>query len=178
MIKEAIAITRIGLPELNELLTLARQTFVDSFGPLNSEENMRMYMEKAFTEGRMELELKNPESLFFFAKAGEQAIGYLKIKVGKAQTELRDEQAMEVERIYVSAQWQGRKVGQMLMDKAIELAAEGGFRYLWLGVFEANTKAIAFYKRNGFVEFDQHLFILGTDEQRDIMMRREMFLTA
>jgi ribosomal protein S18 acetylase RimI-like enzyme len=81
---------------------------------------------------------------------------------------------MEIERIYVKKEWQSRKIGQLLMDKAIELARAHRAPYIWLGVFEANTKAIAFYQRNGFVAFSQHVFMLGTDEQRDIMMKREL----
>jgi len=62
-------------------------------------------------------------------------------------------------------------VGQVLYEKAIQLAKERKAPYVWLGVWEENPRAIQFYKKNGFVEFDKHLFVLGEDEQTDLMMK-------
>jgi len=81
---------------------------------------------------------------------------------------------LEIERIYVLRKWQGMKVGQLFYHKAIDIARERGYAYVWLGVWEENENAIGFYKRNGFVEFDKHLFTLGDDIQTDIMMRKEL----
>ena len=65
----------------------------------------------------------------------------------------------------------GKKLGQALYEKAIQIANEKKVQYLWLGVWEKNNKAIQFYKKNGFVQFDTHIFKLGNDEQTDIMMK-------
>jgi ribosomal protein S18 acetylase RimI-like enzyme len=169
-----ITISPVQAEELPELLELARSTFYDAFAPVNTEENMRLYMDQNLVADKLAAELRNPESAFYFARAGDERVGYIKLNYGNAQTELRDTRAMEIERIYVKKEWQSRKIGQLLMDKAIELARAHRAPYIWLGVFEANTKAIAFYQRNGFVAFSQHVFMLGTDEQRDIMMKREL----
>ena len=101
-------------------------------------------------------------------------IGYLKINVGQAQTELKDEQALEIERIYVLQQYHGKKVGQLLFEKAIAMAHQMSKSYVWLGVWEENRRALQFYKKNGFIEFDQHIFKLGDDEQTDIMMKLQL----
>jgi ribosomal protein S18 acetylase RimI-like enzyme len=169
-----ITISPVQAEELPELLQLARSTFYDAFAPVNTEENMRLYMDQNLVADKLAAELRNPESAFYFARAGDERVGYIKLNYGKAQTELRDTRAIEIERIYVKKEWQSRKIGQLLMDKALELARAHRAPYIWLGVFEANTKAIAFYQRNGFVAFSQHVFMLGTDEQRDIMMKREL----
>ena len=95
----------------------------------------------------------------------------LKINVGSAQTELKDDKALEIERIYVISKFQGKKIGQLLYDYALDLAMQGKYDYIWLGVWEENQKAIKFYTKNGFVEFDKHVFRLGNDEQTDIMMK-------
>jgi ribosomal protein S18 acetylase RimI-like enzyme len=87
---------------------------------------------------------------------------------------LKDERAMEIERIYVLKDFHGKNVGQLLYQKAIDIALVKKADYVWLGVWEENPRAINFYKKNGFVEFDKHIFVLGDDEQTDIMMRLKL----
>jgi ribosomal protein S18 acetylase RimI-like enzyme len=84
---------------------------------------------------------------------------------------LKDKTALEIERIYVLKDFHGKSVGQMLYKKALEIAQMKKVSYVWLGVWEENPRAISFYKKNGFVEFDKHIFKLGDDEQTDIMMK-------
>jgi diamine N-acetyltransferase len=78
---------------------------------------------------------------------------------------------VEIERIYVQNAYQGLKIGKALFDKAVSVAKERKASYLWLGVWEENHKAIAFYEKNGFLAFDKHIFMLGNDPQTDIMMK-------
>ncbi|PZQ78157.1 MAG: GNAT family N-acetyltransferase, partial [Flavobacterium johnsoniae] len=78
--------------------------------------------------------------------------------------------------IYVLKEFHGKKVGQLLYEKAIQIAKETKSDYVWLGVWEENHRALAFYKKNGFVEFDKHIFRLGNDEQTDIMMKLQLKL--
>ncbi|MBP7822091.1 MAG: GNAT family N-acetyltransferase, partial [Saprospiraceae bacterium] len=101
-------------------------------------------------------------------------IGYLKLNFGSSQTELQDEKALEIERIYVSKEYHGKSVGQLLYDMAIQIAKQKNADYVWLGVWEENPRAINFYKKNGFVAFDKHIFKLGDDEQTDIMMKLKL----
>ena len=98
-------------------------------------------------------------------------MGYLKINLGPAQTELKDSNSLEIERIYVLKSYFGKKVGQLLYEKAASIAKELKLKYIWLGVWEKNERALQFYKKNGFVEFDQHQFVLGEDVQNDILMK-------
>jgi ribosomal protein S18 acetylase RimI-like enzyme len=135
---------------------------------------MKAYLEEGFSNAKLSAELDNPNSEFYFATLNNTVIGYLKINFGLAQTELKDDKALEIERIYVLQEFHGKKVGQLLYDQAIHLAKEKKADYVWLGVWEKNHRAIQFYTKNGFVEFDQHIFVLGDDEQTDIMMRLEI----
>ena len=91
--------------------------------------------------------------------------------MGPSQTELKHETALEIERIYVIQEYQGKKVGQQLYEKAIQVAKEKKAQYVWLGVWEENHKAIQFYNKNGFEVFDKHVFVLGDEKQTDLMMR-------
>jgi ribosomal protein S18 acetylase RimI-like enzyme len=135
---------------------------------------MKAYLEDGFSNAKLSAELDNPNSEFYFATLNNTVIGYLKINFGLAQTELKDDKALEIERIYVLKEFHGKKVGQLLYDQAIHLAKEKKADYVWLGVWEKNHRAIQFYTKNGFVEFDQHIFVLGDDEQTDIMMKLEI----
>ena len=79
---------------------------------------------------------------------------------------------MEIERIYVKSSHHGKKVGQLLYSKALDIAFLKDKKYIWLGVWEENKRAVNFYKKNGFEEFDKHIFRLGNDEQTDLMMKK------
>ena len=171
---EKIEIIKIGIEEIEQLQLIGKQTFFETFAEGNSEENMKKYLEESFTIDLLKTELTNPNSEFYFAKIDTNVIGYLKINFGQAQTELKDKKAIEIERIYVLKAFHGKKVGQIIFDKALEIAKQINADYLWLGVWEENPRAINFYKKNGFIEFDKHVFKLGDDEQTDIMMKLDI----
>lgn len=133
---------------------------------------MNKYLNEAFSEEKLTEELKNRESIFYLAMDDTRVIGYLKINFGNAQTEKQDINAIEIERIYVLSSYHGKKVGQVLYEQAINLAQDKKASYVWLGVWEENPRAIKFYEKNGFKEFDRHVFKLGDDNQTDIMMKK------
>lgn len=166
-----IEVYRIGLNEISQLQEIGRQTFYETFAESNSEENMQNYLSEGFTIEKLTDEINNPNSEFYFATIENQIIGYLKVNFGEAQTELKDDKTLEIERIYVVKEFHGKSVGQILYDKAIEIANQKKVSYVWLGVWEENPRAISFYTKNGFIAFDKHIFKLGDEEQTDIMMK-------
>ena len=169
-----IVINKIGIEQIELLQQIGRQTFEETFAESNSAENMAKYIEEAYSYEKLSAELNNPNSFFYFAMLDEKVIGYLKLNMGGSQTELKDNDALEIERIYVLKSFQGKKVGQMLFDKAIQIGKEQNAAFVWLGVWEENKRALQFYTKNGFVEFDQHIFVLGDEAQTDIMMKLEL----
>lgn len=169
-----IEITKATLSDINQLQKISRQTFEETFSESNSEENMKNYLEEGFSNEKLTAELNDQNSEFYFATFDNEVIGYLKINFGESQTELKDNKALEIERIYVSKEFHGKSIGQLLYDKAIQMAKLKNADYVWLGVWEENPRAISFYKKNGFVEFDKHIFKLGNDEQTDIMMKLDL----
>lgn len=168
---EAITIKQATINDLSTLQRIGRQTFAETFSSTNSEENMANYLEEGFSAEKLVKELISEGSQFYFALLNNEAIGYLKLNTGQSQTELRDETAVEIERIYVLSAYHWKKVGQLLYDKAKEVAKRSGAKYVWLGVWEENPRAIRFYEKNGFVAFDKHIFKLGGEEQTDLMMK-------
>ncbi|MNU90797.1 Protease synthase and sporulation negative regulatory protein PAI 1 [compost metagenome] len=171
---EHIEVKKASLKDLEQLQKIGRQTFLETFSESNSEENMAQYLENGFSSDKLSPELNNESSEFYFAVLDNTIIGYLKVNTGQSQTEMKDDTALEIERIYVLQEFHGKKVGQILYDKALEIANQLHSNYVWLGVWEENPRAISFYKKNGFVEFDKHIFKLGDDEQTDIMMRKDL----
>lgn len=169
-----IDIKKITLDDIDQLQKIGRQTFYETFSTGNTEENMKAYLDKDFAFDKLTNELNDKNSEFYFATLDNNIIGYLKLNFGQSQTELQDDKALEIERIYVLKDFHGKKVGQILYDKAIEIAKQKNADYVWLGVWEENPRAINFYKKNGFVEFDKHIFKLGEDEQTDIMMKLKL----
>ena len=170
----SIIIQKALFPDVQTLISIGKETFLDTFAENNTAENINSYVEQNFTEDRIKAEINNPDSHFYIAWEGENAIGYLKLNTGAAQNELQDEASLEIERIYVRSAYLGRKLGQLLYDKALEIAKELSKSYIWLGVWEENPRAIRFYEKNGFVAFDKHIFMMGDDKQTDIMMRKDL----
>jgi ribosomal protein S18 acetylase RimI-like enzyme len=171
---ENIKIRRISTDDVLALQKISIQTFTETFTLGNTEENLKTYLDNSFTFSKLMDEVNNSYSEFYFAESECDVIGYLKLNFGNSQTELKDNKAIEIERIYVLQEFHGKKVGQILYEKAIEIAKLNDAEYVWLGVWEENPRAISFYKKNGFVEFDKHIFKMGNEEQTDIMMKLQL----
>lgn len=171
---ENITVQKVTLNNIEQLQHIGRQTFYETFSAGNTEENMTNYLNEGFSLEQLTTELNDKNAEFYFATLDNTVIGYLKVNFGQSQTELQDDKALEIERIYVLKEFHGKKVGQVLYEKAIEIAKQKNAAYVWLGVWEENPRAISFYKKNGFVEFDKHIFKLGDDEQTDIMMKLKL----
>lgn len=167
-----VVVSHTSPDDLKALQLIAKETFFETFAEVNTEADMKKYLEENFSDQKIKTELSNPGSGFFIAWEDETAIGYLKVNSGKAQTELQDETSLEIERIYVKNAYHGKKVGQLLYEKAVEIALLQKKVYIWLGVWEKNPKAIRFYEKNGFTAFSKHIFKFGEDEQTDIMMKK------
>jgi ribosomal protein S18 acetylase RimI-like enzyme len=144
-----ITILQINDSHIAALQQIGRQSFSETFAESNSAENMAKYLEEAYSYEKLSAELNDPNSLFYFAMMGQDVIGYLKLNVGASQTEVKDNDALEIERIYVLKKFHGKKVGQLLFDKAIEVAKAQHAAYVWLGVWEENKRALQFYTQNG-----------------------------
>ena len=162
------------MAEADTLLRLAESTFRAGFEHLNEPVHFEAYMSRAFNIDKMREELSTGGTAFYFALLEEKIAGYIKLNHGEAQSDIKSEPGIELERIYVIPELQGKKIGQYLLDQALRLAKEQGFPYLWLGVWEKNEAARRFYERNGFRRFSSHTFMLGNDAQTDLLMKLEL----
>jgi ribosomal protein S18 acetylase RimI-like enzyme len=169
-----IIIRKATISDLEIIQEISKQTFIETFADVNTPENMENYIQENFNPVQVASEINNPESTFYLATLDKETIGYLKINFGNTQTEIFNKQAIEIHRIYVLKAFIGKKIGQLLLDEAIKIARKTRAKHLWLGVWEENHRAIQFYSKNGFVEFDKHIFTLGNDIQTDLLMQLEI----
>lgn len=159
--------------ELDELVGISRKTFVDAFEKFNDPSDFKAYIAFAFNRKKILSELINDNSAFYFVYQRESLVGYFKLNSGGAQTDLKLEESIELERIYVLEEFQGKKAGQWMLDQAIDLAITDQKKFLWLGVWQKNKRAIRFYEKHGFVKFGTHPYYIGQDKQTDWLMKFE-----
>ena len=172
--KAMLHCSKVNSSKIQALVAISRETFFSSFASLNSEANMQHYLNTAFSEEKLKQELEDPNSEFYFFETDDILLGYMKLNFNESQIEFKEPDAMEIERIYILQEYQNRQLGTFLLNQAIEMARSKAMRYIWLGVWEKNLKAIAFYQRNGFIEFGQHSFLLGSELQQDLLMKLEL----
>jgi diamine N-acetyltransferase len=167
-----INIKRCNFEDLHKLQEIGYETFNETFKHQNSEENMNNYLDKAFNLKQLEKELSNASSQFFFVYINDEIAGYLKINSDDAQSEEMGKESLEIERIYIRNKFQKHGLGKLLLNKAMEVAMEGNKKKIWLGVWEKNESAIAFYKKMEFVQTGAHSFYMGDEKQTDFLMTK------
>ncbi|MGE9751516.1 GNAT family N-acetyltransferase [Bacillus inaquosorum] len=165
-----INIKKCSREDAKILQEISIETFNDTFKDQNSPENMKAYLESAFNSNQLEKELSNMYSQFFLVYFHHEIAGYLKVNINDAQSEEMGDESLEIERIYVKSHFQKHGLGKYLLNKAIDIAIERKKKKIWLGVWEKNENAIAFYKKIGFVQTGAHSFYMGEEEQTDFIM--------
>lgn len=169
-----INIKKCTLEDLRKLQEISYETFNTTFKHQNSSENMNTYLESAFHLKQLEKELSNISSQFFFVYFHDKIAGYLKVNINDAQSEEMDDESLEIERIYIKNEFQKQGLGKYLLNKAVEIAIEYHKKKIWLGVWEKNENAIAFYKKMGFIQTGTHSFYMGNEKQLDFIMTKTL----
>lgn len=169
-----ITIREAQISDLVPLLEMARKAFLEAFTAGNKFENVHAYLNEALTQSQFAKEMKHPASTFLVAAQKNQIIGYTKVNLTPAQTDIHDPESLEIARLYVLEDFLGSGLGKKLLDRAIHFAQQKSKKYVWLGVWERNQRAIRFYEKNGFAKFDTHPFPFGDEVQTDWLMRKEL----
>ena len=165
---------RMATPDDNRLLAdLGVEAFAAAFGPANTPENMARYLEAAFGPEKQAAEIADPSSVFLIAELADDPVGYARLLESTAPSSVTGSRPIEIVRIYARPGWIGKGVGAALMRACLDQASVRACDTVWLGVWEENRRAIAFYERWGFRQVGTHLFLLGADEQTDWIMARK-----
>ena len=166
------------IKQLNTLVKISRETFVNAFEKENNPIDFYNYVNSAFNEETLKKELSNINMSFYFLYLNEVLAGYFKLNERDAQNETFKTPSIELERIYVIPKFQGKKLGETMLNKAVQISKEKQATFLWLGVWEKNVNAIRFYERYGFKQFSSHDFYVGNDKQIDLLMKLELRATS
>ena len=170
----SIHLQKITKNNVQDLQEVSIQTFTETFKDNNSEKSLNDYLNTAYELTKLEKELENPHSEFYFAYFNNELAGYLKININDAQSEKMGENALEVERIYIKKSFKRRGIGRHVIETAEQLAKKYQKNLMWLGVWEYNPKAIAFYETLGFKVIGAHSFFMGEEEQTDLIMSKQL----
>jgi diamine N-acetyltransferase len=162
------------LEDAEPLAALAEQSFRDAFASENSAEDIEAYVSESFSTGRLRAELLDDNNTFLlaFVPGSSAPDGYAKLRRGEPDPSVTGSDLIELHRLYVDRNAIGCGVGAALMRAIVEAARRDGRKTLWLGVWDKNLRAIAFYERWGFETVGEHVFRLGTDDQTDLIMQR------
>jgi ribosomal protein S18 acetylase RimI-like enzyme len=166
-----LSLLKVSPEYLSPLQQLSAKTFIDTYAQFNTEEDMQNYIATEFSDEKLLADINSPHVVFYLAMEGNVPVGYIKVNYTTSQTDVNDGKSLELERIYVLKEHQGKKIGQFLLDAARDIAVKSDLDYLWLGVWDKNTNAQQFYAKNGFTAFGTHDFMLGNDRQTDILLR-------
>lgn len=162
---------RPGVPaDAGRLAGLAARTFEETFGSANDPGDMALYLSSAYGLAQQSQELADPAIATLLAEVDGHLAGYAQIREGEAPSCVAGDRAIEIRRFYVDQPWQGRGVAQALMEAVRDAAGARGGRTLWLGVWERNLRAQAFYRKCGFRDVGSQPFVLGNDQQTDRIM--------
>ena len=168
---------KLESPSLDDVAALAglkARTFVEAFGADNDPAELAAHIAGRFSVEAVAQQLEDPDATTRWLLEGDAPVGYLKVNRGAAQTEAGLDDGLELEQIYVLQSHHGRGLGGRLLRHAIELARAHEVAFVWLSVWEHNANAISLYRHHGFAEFDEHIFLLGNEEQRDLLMRLDL----
>ncbi len=169
-----IVLRRASAGDAARLASFAAGAFTDTFAAQNRAEDMATYLADAFGDEVQRAELTDPDCTVFIAERDGELAGYAMLREGTCPPCVADSSAIEIARLYAGQRWIGAGIGALLMQRCLVEAAARGRRTVWLGVWERNVRAIAFYQRWHFSIVGSQPFQLGSDRQNDRVMARRV----
>jgi len=156
------------------LADLGATLFADAFGAMNAPDDLQLFLAKTYSPELQRAELRDRDRAAWIAEAQGQACGYALLRRGARSAAVTADSPAELQRIYTGRAWHGRGVGEALVRACIGQARAWNCDAVWLGVWEQNPRAIAFYEKWGFRRVGAQHFVVGTDSQRDYVMALEL----
>jgi ribosomal protein S18 acetylase RimI-like enzyme len=160
------------------LAAAARAFFTDTFGAVNRPDDMTYYLAHSFGETLQRAEIEDTNGRILVATGSDgEIVGYVHLRLGApppAASSATATRPAEISRLYAARRLHGRGLGAALMNAAVATAVQWGAELLWLGVWEENPRAIAFYAKHGFIDVGEQDFMLGADRQHDRIMARRL----
>jgi ribosomal protein S18 acetylase RimI-like enzyme len=171
-------IRRATARDAGALAELAARTFAETYAAFNDPADMAAHLAARYSELKQAREIADPAACYLVAEGGGGLIGYAYLAADRTPPEIRLDGPVELVRFYVAREWHGRGVAQQLMAASVTEARRRGGRTLWLGVWQQNPRAIAFYRKAGFGIVGTTAFRLGSQVQDDHVMALELAAVA
>lgn len=152
------------------LADLGARTFRETFETICSSEDLTAFLAEAYGDAIQRTELADPSRPGLVLEIGGVPAGFVQLRLGHREPCVEGQRPVELQRIYVLRGAQGHGHGAALMQAALEAARTWGADVLWLGVWEHNDKALAFYARHGFRVAGDHIFQIGQQVDRDLIL--------
>jgi ribosomal protein S18 acetylase RimI-like enzyme len=165
-------IRRADRGDAKRLSAIAEATFRATFSALNTPEDIDLHCHNNYSEEIQASEIADPDTVTLIGEQDAKLVGYAQLRWRKAPSFVVAKAPGEIQRLYVVSNAHGKGVAHDLMNACIDEMTRRRSDVAWLGVWEQNPRAIAFYRKFGFVEVGEHVFLLGRDRQRDIVMAR------
>lgn len=163
---------RTAVPDDASMLArFAELSFRHTFERFNRSEDMAQYVAGAFHPDLQRAELADEHGVVLIAETRTGIVGYAQLLRGEVPRGV-EAAAIELQRFYLASELHGTGLAARLMNDAFAMVAERGASAVWLGVWERNARAIAFYAKYGFVDVGAKTFVLGGDLQTDRIMWR------
>ena len=174
--ENALKIRPAAAADAETLARIAWKSFYDAFAdhPKNAPDDLKSYMDGAFSEAAISADLADPDAFYFIAEIGGEMVGYAKLKQNSREDCVSGTNPLELCRLYSLNEYIGKGIGRALMLQCFEFAAEHRHDYMWLGVWEFNFRAQDFYKKFGFEKCGEHIFQLGSDPQTDWIFEKKI----
>ncbi|MFM7487353.1 MAG: GNAT family N-acetyltransferase [Cytophagales bacterium] len=160
--------------ELATMLEVAMLSFEETFAPHNTREDMDIFYHDNYTLEKMQQEFRQPNTALFLALDEGSVLGFVRLRKNDEVKEKLGDSTLELQRLYIHPQHQGKRIGSLLMEKALEYAKGLKVDWMWLGVWERNFNAQKFYAKWRFERFGEHTFLHGTDPQIDWLLKRKV----
>ena len=166
----SLRVRRATVADAAAVAAFAARTFVETFGPDNTPENIALHVSKSYGVAQQSRELADPDCVFILFEEGATIAALAQVRRFEAPPCVTGPSPVELHRFYVDRPWHGSGTARRLMDEAMCAAREFGARTLWLGVWTRNARAIAFYTKCGFRMAGATEFSLGAELQSDRIM--------
>ena len=175
---DEISIRRGTVADARMLAAFAAHTFADAFGADNDPQDLHDHLSAAFGERQQGAELRDPDVVTLIAERGDTPLGFAQVRRNPPPEGIVATDSVELQRFYVERSAHGSGLAQRLMAAAWASARELGARRIWLGVWERNPRAIAFYRKAGFVDVGFKHFDVGSDRQTDRVLVADLGLST
>ncbi len=156
-----ISIRQADISDSKVICALGVTTFYEAYCLQDDSRDLAKYILESFSSEQTEKELSNKDSTFFIAEADGCVVGYAKLRANAPAECLQDENAIEIQRIYILEKMKGKRVGNALMQKCFDEARRRNYETVWLGVWEKNQAAQKFYRKYGFIKVGELDFPYG-----------------